>query len=526
RKTESELKRSRARLQDAQRLASMGNWEYKEEEPFHISESLFDMFHCPEEERKAGFRALWKRVHPEDRKELRSTFTPAVTTSRFFDHEFRYLPDPGVVRYAHAIGVTRPAGNDGRFHSYGTLQDVTEFRWLAEQALQAKERAERASRSKTAFLARMSHEVRTPLNAIMGMLFMLEESGLNGDQAGFVRGAHQAADGLLGVLNQVLDLAGIESGNVSLDRERFSIGELLQAVSDGFAGQARSKGIRLTHDLDHELPVHIVTDKGRLRQILFNLVANAIKFTDTGAVSIQASRAGAGRAPGTLRMLLSVSDTGSGISWEDQDQVFNSFSRGTSSVARGVPGTGLGLAIVRELADLFGGHLSLESAPGEGTTVHFCCSVQEGEEAVAPAGTERSSGPGEPEQEMAELRVLVAEDHPLNQVYAIMLLEKMGHRAEGVGTGREVLESLAEKGWDLILMDVEMPDMDGLEACRRIRAGTVHGCPPDIPIVALTGHTMAEDVFRFHEAGMSAHLPKPLCGDGLQQVIRSLINGA
>ncbi len=127
---------------------------------------------------------------------------------------------------------------------------------------------------------------------------------------------------------------------------------------------------------------------------------------------------------------------------------------------------------------------------------------------------------------MAELRVLVAEDHPLNQVYAIMLLEKMGHRAEGVGTGREVLESLAEKGWDLILMDVEMPDMDGLEACRRIRAGTVHGCPPDIPIVALTGHTMAEDVFRFHEAGMSAHLPKPLCGDGLQQVIRSLINGA
>lgn len=522
--TESDLKRSQARLRDAQKLASMGNWEYKEKETVHISRTLYDLFHCSERERKNGFRALWKRVHPEDRSELRSTFTPDAGTSRFFDHEFRYCPEPGEVRYAHAIGVTRPAGEEGRFHSYGTLQDVTEFRQLAEEALEAKDRAERASRSKTAFLARMSHEVRTPLNAVMGMLFMLEESGLNEKQAGFVRGAHQAADGLLCVLNQVLDLAGIESGSVSLDQERFSLGALLKGVCQGFAGQAAGKKLRLTHELDPDFPEYIVTDKGRLRQILFNLVANAIKFTDAGTVSIQACRAGKGRRLNTVRLLLSVSDTGSGISREDQEQVFNTFSRGTDGSAHRVPGSGLGLAIVRELADLFGGHIALESAPGEGTTVHFCCMVREGESDPAYGHPGAGARCEDSDTVGSGLHVLVAEDHPLNQMYAVMLLEKMGYRVDAVRTGREAVDACARTPYDLVFMDVEMPEMDGLEACALIRSGAVPGCPADVPIVALTGHTMTEDVHRFRAAGMDGHLAKPVSRESFEQVVFEVLS--
>jgi PAS domain S-box-containing protein len=384
------------------------------------------------------------------------------------------------------------------------------------QANELAAKSEAASRAKSEFLAHMSHEIRTPLNGASGMLQLLQISSLSAEQAGYVHAALGALHRLNRLLLDVLDLSRIEAGKLSVRDDEFALAAMPDQLREMFALAAASKNLRLEFFFDANLPCRVRGDEARLRQILFNLIGNAVKFTPAGFVRVTASVSG-NPAQGRVHVLFTVEDSGVGIVAEDIDRIFEAFVQGEKGGAQTQLGAGLGLAIVLRLTGLMGGEISVESVPGEGTLFVLALPF-----ALVPEPLDTQ--PFSPEQDSCSLkrrRVLVAEDDPVSALYLEKLLTRCGHEVVVVHDGRQAVDMLAERVFDLVFMDVQMPVMGGLEAVRLIRSRPGPGAA--VPIVALTAYAMVGDRERFLAAGMNDHIPKPVRMDEVRTVLDRIL---
>ncbi|HCU69817.1 MAG TPA: hypothetical protein DGF30_11525 [Desulfomicrobium sp.] len=418
------------------------------------------------------------------------------------------LLDDGCMRRMLA---TRAPLKTSRGDVAGYVSVLTDVSDLAR----ARQEAEASNRAKSEFLANMSHEIRTPLNGILGMLQLLSRTHLDEDQKNSVFTAIRSSRRLTQLLNDILDLSRIEAGKLQLETAEFHFADLRDSVRDLFAISAKAKGLELSFEIDDAIPSHVVGDEGRLRQILFNLVGNAVKFTSKGSIRISARREDGASG---MTVVFSVADTGVGIPRERQSDIFQPFTQVDGSSVRSHGGVGLGLAIVRRLVDMLGGRIAMKSAPGRGTTIEVAVPLMAGG-SVRPVREEASVSP------VSGRRILVAEDDRINQLALTRMLGKLGHIPTVADNGRAALDILQRESFDLVLMDIQMPVMDGLEATHHIRARVHPDIPADIPVVALTGHAMAGDRERFLAEGMTAYLSKPVDMDALARVIAEVSPG-
>ncbi|OGR40249.1 MAG: hypothetical protein A2051_08880 [Desulfovibrionales bacterium GWA2_65_9] len=397
---------------------------------------------------------------------------------------------------------------------------------LERELLAAKEAAEKASRAKSDFLAKMSHEIRTPLNAVLGFSELAEMAATPEERGRSLAALRDSGRELLALVNDILDLSRVESGNISLERIPFDLRQLVKSAVEPLAMEAERKGLRLTVEIGQDVPVSVCGDPTRLRQILVNLATNAVKFTPEGVVEITLETVGPDSPPraksptgalmGGVQLLLCVKDTGIGIPEDVQHLVFEKFTQADSSTSRKYGGTGLGLAVCRQLARFMGGDIWLNSEPGAGSTFFVTLPFARAE---APAEQQAPAKSLEPSAQVRPLHILLAEDTPANTVIAQAFLRRLGHTNRHAASGQEALEFLRHESFDLVLMDVEMPVMDGLEATRQLRAGEAGELNRFVPVLAMTAHALAAFREKCAEAGMSGFVPKPVSFRDLAEIL-------
>ena len=509
-------------LQQAQEIARLGSWEWDvRSDAVRWSRELYTIFGRSPEHFGATYQAFLECVHPEDRDLVRARVEQAVRDRKYPTFDHRIVCEDGTVRFIQGRGEMILDESGELLKLVGTAQDVTEQKRVEDELQQAKSAAEAANRAKSEFLANMSHEIRTPMNGIIGMTELALETVLTPEQRDYVETVNASADSLLTIINDILDFSKIEAGKLELDPIDFDLRDSLAQSMKTLALRAHQKGLKLVSHVHPDVPNALVGDAGRLRQIMLNLIGNAVKFTARGEVAVDVSLAGSGETDVELRF--AVTDTGIGISPEKQRLIFEAFSQADSSTTRQYGGTGLGLTICSRLVQMMGGTLSVESAVGQGSTFHFTArlgrqGVRTETGAVSPVSQSTFDGRTPP------LRILLAEDNPVNRKLAIKLLEKRGHTIVVAGNGREALAAWEQQTFDLVLMDVEMPEMSGLDAAaairRRERARSTR-----IPIIALTAHAMKGDRDRCLEAGMDGYLAKPIRAEQLHAAIHEAVLG-
>ena len=441
-------------------------------------------------------------------------------------YESRLLP----LRWDHWIAVVRniTARKSGELKLTEYAQELERKNEELEAALAT---AREATQLRSRFLANMSHEIRTPMNGVLGMTDFLLATKLTAEQQEFAESIKGSADALMALINDILDLSKIEAGKMRLDRVPFQLGATIAEVASMFALEARLKGLEFVSNIPPDLP-RVVGDPGRLRQVLRNLLGNALKFTDRGEIGVRAELLN--EATNVVQIRFTVHDTGIGMPTDQQRRLFESFTQGDGSSTRRHGGTGMGLAISKQLVELLGGEIGVASEPGHGSRFWFTASFGKASPAETPApkpvvvqdriirSTPRiplaapAACPQKPVPIATHLRVLLAEDNEINQRITLRLLEKLGVPADAVVNGREAVQALEKRKYDLVLMDCQMPDMDGFEATAIVRSREVG---THTPICALTANAMEGDRERCLAAGMDDYISKPVGLEKLQKAV-------
>lgn len=425
--------------------------------------------------------------------------------------------------WASTVKLPMRSENGKIIGTFGISREITDRKRAEEEMRRARETAEEANRAKSEFLANMSHEIRTPLNGIVGMIHLLLDTSLSPVQREYAEMAIKSADLLLGIINDILDLSKIEAGKLELESVDFDLLSVLEDICDILGLKAQGKGLKMIHQIAPAVPSSLCGAPVRLRQILTNLLANAIKFTNEGEVSVQIKVDHETEDQVILRFI--VKDTGIGIPEDRMDSLFRAFTQAEGSYNRKYGGTGLGLAISKQLVELMGGQIGVQSTPGRGSIFWFSVPLQkqplqESARAVQEPGRSHAEPSYQITAELKEkTRILLVEDNIINQKLAHHILVKLGYQVDAVGNGLDALKALESLRYDLVLMDIQMPEMDGLETSRCIRSSTRWATSPHVPIIAITAHAIKGDREKCMEAGMNDYISKPFDPIELSDII-------
>ncbi len=461
------------------------------------------------------------RVHPDDlaasRQKIKQTFSGESETYENL-HRLRHKDGHYVWILAKGRVFRAPDGRLCRF--VGTHQDMTQQKLLEarlreaeDQQRTAREQAEAASRAKSVFVANMSHEIRTPMNGVIAMLDLLRESELTDAQQAMAATAEQSATALLDIIGDILDLSKVEAGKIEIEQQAFHLPQMLRDAVGMLRFRADAKDLLLDLNLDPQLAEWVVGDAGRLRQVLVNLIGNAIKFTERGSVTVTVTQPQGDAA--SVEFEFSVRDSGIGIPAALQSRLFQPFTQADDTATRCHGGTGLGLAISHSLVSLMGGRIWVDSAPGQGAEFRVRLRLPRAS-APAPATSAELPDPGE----RFHGRVLIVDDSKVGQTVARLILEAMGFEADIAQDGGEAVRLALERPYELVLMDCQMPVMDGYEATARIRQGWQATGRGHLPIIALTANVQPSDIAACRASGMDDYIPKPLRKDLFVSVLR------
>lgn len=524
---EEALDETRDRLQLAVDAAGLALWDWQLPSP-----EVFLTARWGEMLGDVAMDGYWKtadllqRLHPDDRVRVQA-MARGLLDGRHAKAaaQYRIRSATGWVWMESHAMVAERDGRGQPLRLMGTHADIGERKRVEADIERARELAEQASQAKSEFLANISHEVRTPLNALMGLTRLLMDSPLDTEQKSWLDLMDSSAHALLSLLNDVLDLSRIEAGKMQLEHERFHLHDALTEVSAVYSEQARSKSIAWALTLAPDLPVHLVGDAGRLRQVLGNLLSNALKFTPRGGrVEMIASHAAA-TTDGAKCWQVRVKDSGVGISAKQQVTLFDAFTQADASTARRYGGSGLGLAICARLVRLMGGTISVETALGQGSCFAVSLPLNESPRSLPQSAPQELNDLAAAGERFAGLCVLVAEDHPVNELLMNQLLKRLGCTVRNARDGEQAVAQWAQGGVDLVLMDVQMPGTNGLQATQRIRELEGQRGLVPTPIVAVTANAMSDDRAICLAAGMDGYTPKPVSPQALMAAMDAALQG-